>query len=104
LDAVTEKVTRLADCPTALCRGALGHDTRRDRFMVAVTLKGKDVEQPSGMFGYDPTLDSWQEIKSANPVPMDRGWMPLCYDAKHDCLIGMAGTTFHAFRPGSEKK
>jgi hypothetical protein len=103
-DPATEKITRLADCPTALCRGALAHDTRRDLFLTAVTLKGKDVEQPSGMFGYDPVKDAWREIKSANAVPMKDGWMPLCYDAGHDCLIGMAGTTFYAFRyvPGKE--
>jgi hypothetical protein len=104
LDPMTESISRLADCPTALCRGALAHDTRHDLFIVAATLKGKGVEQPSGMFGYDPTKDSWREIKPANPVPMANGWMPLCYDAQHDCLIGMAGTTFYAFRYAPETK
>jgi hypothetical protein len=103
-DPATEKVTRLADCPTALCRGALAHDTRRDLFFVAVTLKGKGVEQPSGLFAYDPKGDAWREIKSANPVPLANGWMPLCYDAGHGCLIGMARTTFYAFRYVPEKK
>jgi hypothetical protein len=103
-DPVTESVSRLADCPTALCRGALAHDRRHDLFIVAVTLKGKDVEQPSGMFGYDPTKDMWREIKPTNPVPMENGWMPLCYYAQNDCLIGMAGTTFYAFRYVPETK
>jgi hypothetical protein len=103
LDPVTEKVTRLADCPTALCRGALAHDRRRDLFFVAVTLKGKGVEQPSGVFAYDPARDGWRPIRSANPVPLTNGWMPLCYDAAHDCLIGMAGPAFYAFRHVPEK-
>jgi hypothetical protein len=103
-DPVTEKVTRLADCPTALCRGALAYDSRRDLFFVAVSLKGKDVEQPSGIFAYAPRGDAWREIKSANPVPLSQGWMPLCYDADNDCLVGMAGTTFYAFRHVPEKQ
>jgi hypothetical protein len=98
LDPATEKITRLADCPTAMCRCGLAHDTRRDLFIMAVTLNGKDVEQPSGMFAYDPKSDTWGEIKADNPVPMSNGWMPLCYDAADDCLIGVAGTTFYAFR------
>jgi len=98
-DPVAERVTPLADCPTALCRGALAHDTKRDRFITAVNMKGEKIEQPTGMFAYDPKKDAWRPLKSANPVPMDRvGWMPLCYDATHDCLIGMVGTTFYAFR------
>ena len=103
-DPMTEKLTRLADCPTALCRGALAHDTKRDLFIVAVTLKGKGVEQPSGMFAYNPVKDAWRKLKSTNAVPMKDGWMPLCYDAAHDCLIGMAGTTFYAFRYAEESK
>ena len=98
LDPSTETITRLADCPTALCRAALAHNTRYDRFIVAVTLRGKGVEQPSGMFSYDPVTDTWREIKPANPVPTDTDWMPLCYDVKNDCLIGMGRTTFYAFR------
>ena len=82
----------------------MAHDTRRDLFIVAVTLKGTNVEQPSGMFGYDPAKDTWSEITTSNPVPMANGWMPLCYDAGNDCLIGMAGTTFYAFRHVPEKK
>jgi hypothetical protein len=103
-DPATEKITRLADCPTALCRGALAHDTKRDLLFTAVSLKGKGVEQPTGMFAYDPAKDAWREIESANPPPIKSGWMPLCYDAEHDCLIGMAGTSFYAFRHVPEKK
>jgi hypothetical protein len=98
LDPSSETITRLADCPTALCRAGLAHDTRHDRFIAAVTLQGKGVEQPSGMFAYDPARDTWHEIKPTNPVPDGPDWMPLCYDAGHDCLIGMARTTFYAFR------
>jgi hypothetical protein len=103
-DPKTEKVTRLADCPTALCRGALSHDTKRDLFFVAVSLKGKGVEQPSGVFAYDPVKDAWREVKSTNEVPITNGWMPLCYDAAHDCLIGMGKTAFYAFRYVPEEK
>jgi hypothetical protein len=102
-DPVTEKITRLADCPTALCRAALAHDTRRDLFFVAVSLKGKDVEQPAGIFAYDPKANAWRAIKAANAVPLSQGWMPLCYDAGNDCLVGMAGTTFYVFRHLPEK-
>lgn len=97
-DTVTEKITRLADCPTALCRAGMAHDTRRDLFFMAATLKGDGVQQPSGLFAYDPTTDAWREIKSSNPVPMVQGWMPLCYDSANDCLVGMAGTAFYLFR------
>jgi hypothetical protein len=30
--------------------------------------------------------------------------MPLCYDAQHDCLIGMARTMFYAFRYVPERR
>ncbi len=102
-DPVTEKVTRLADCPTAMCRAGLTHDTRRDLFFLAAKLEGKGAEQPSGVFAYDPAKDSWYEVKTTNPVPGRGGWLPLCYDAAHDCLIGMAGSTFYAFRYLPEK-
>ena len=97
-DPRTETVSKLADCPTALCRGALAYDGKRDRFLVAVSLKGEGVEQPSGVFAYDPTKDVWQAVKSENAVPMENGWMPLCYDSSNDCLIGLAGNSFYAFR------
>jgi hypothetical protein len=103
-DPVTERISRLGDCPTAMCRGALAYDSRRDLFFLAVSLKGTKVEQPSGVFAYDPKMDEWKEVKASNPVPLANGWMPLCYDARHDCLIGMAGTTFYAFRCAAEKE
>jgi hypothetical protein len=56
------------------------------------------------MFVYDPKKDAWSEVKPNNPAPITKGWMPLCYDATHDCLIGMVGTTFYAFRYVPEKK
>jgi len=31
-DPKSEKVSRLADCPTAMCRAGLSHDTKRDLF------------------------------------------------------------------------
>lgn len=103
-DPRTETVSALADCPTALCRGALAHDTQRDLFVTAAVMPKKEgVEQPSGVFCYDPKRNEWKEIKSANAIPAT-GWMPLCYDAVHDCFIGMgSGKTFHAFRPALEK-
>jgi hypothetical protein len=104
-DPKTEKVSRLADCPTALCRAGLAHDSKRDRFLVAVRLEGKGIEQPSGVFAYDPKKDEWSEVHSCNALPLKRnGWMPLCYDPTHDCLIGMVGTTCYAFRWGPQKK
>jgi hypothetical protein len=53
------------------------------------------------MFAYDPQKDSWQEIKPANPIPPHNnwfGWMQLCYDRQHDCLIGKVNDRFYAFR------
>jgi hypothetical protein len=100
-DPKTEEVTRLADCPTALCRGALAHDTKRDLFLAVAILRGDDVQQPSGMFAYDPKKDAWREVKPANALPEVKSnsfWMPLCYDSSRDCFIGMVGTTFWAFR------
>lgn len=97
-DPRTETVTRLADCPTALCRAGLAYDRKRDRFLTAVAFSGKDIEQLSGVFAYDPRMDAWQALPSGNALPMSSGWMPLCFDADDDCVIGMAGTTFFAFR------
>jgi len=53
------------------------------------------------MFAYDPQKDAWQEIKPAGEIPAHRGWfgwMQLCYDAHHDCLIGKVDERFFAFR------
>jgi hypothetical protein len=99
-DPKTEAITRLADCPTALCRGALAHDKKRDLFVAIASLKGDQVQQPSGMFCYDPNKDAWHQIQPANPLPDLKStfWMPLCHDSTHDCFIGMVGTTFYAFR------
>ncbi len=98
-DPETETVQRLADGPTAFYSSHLAYDSRRDLFVaVAVFNKG---EQPSGMFGYDPKKDTWHEIKPANAIPPHRnwfGWMQLCYDAHHDCLIGKVNDRFYAFR------
>jgi hypothetical protein len=98
-DPKTEKVTRLADAPTTLYSSHLAYDRKRQVFLaVAVFNKG---EQRSGMFCYDPNKDAWQEIKPANPIPPHKswmGWMKLCYDAHHDCFIGMSGDKFYAFR------
>ena len=96
-DPKNETVSKLADCPTALCRAGLAYDSKRDLFIVAVRLKGEGVEQPSGMFAYNPKKDVWQEIKPVNAVPMENGWLPLCYDSTNDCLVGMVRTTFYAF-------
>jgi hypothetical protein len=68
---------------------------------VAVVVYNKG-EQPSGMFAYSPHKNAWHEIKPANAIPPHKswfGWMKLCYDAHHDCLIGMVNDKFYAFRP-----
>jgi hypothetical protein len=98
-DPHTEEVQRLADCPTAFYATHLAYDSKRQLFVAAVVFdKG---EQPSGIFCYDPNRDAWHEIKPANPIPPHRswfGWTKLCYDAQDDCLIGMIGDKFYAFR------
>jgi hypothetical protein len=98
-DPKTEEVERLADAPTAFYATHLAHDLKHDLF-VAVAVFNKH-EQPSGMFVYDPRKDRWHEIKPANPIPPHNnwfGWMKLCYDVSHDCLIGMINDKFYAFR------
>lgn len=103
-DPETERVRRLANCPTAFYATHLAYDRKRDLFFaVAVFDKG---EQPSGMFAYDPKEDAWREVKPANPIPPHNnwfGWMQLCYDAHHDCLIGKVNDRFYAFRYAPEK-
>ena len=98
-DPKTEEVQRLADGPTAFYSSHLAYDSKRELFFAtAVFDKG---EQPSGMFVYDPKKDAWHEIKPANAIPPHRnwfGWMQLCYDAEHDCLIGKVNSQFFAFR------
>lgn len=99
-DPVTEEVERLADAPTALYASHLAFDSKRERFFaVAVFNNG---EQPSGMFSYDPHKNAWSEIKPAGGIPPHKGWfgwMQLCYDSHHDCLIGKVSEKFFAFRP-----
>jgi hypothetical protein len=98
-DPRTEKVTRLADAPTALYASHLAFDSKRKLF-VAVAVFNKR-EQPSGMFCYDPGKDVWRTIKPANAVPAHRGWFgwtKMCYDTQHDCFIAMIGDRFYAFR------
>jgi hypothetical protein len=98
-DPRTEEVKRLADSPTALYEGHLAFDTKQKLFLTAAVYQRG--EQPSGMFAYDPAKDSWQEIKSANPIPDSKNWfswVQLCYDSEHDCLIGKVRDQFYAFR------
>jgi hypothetical protein len=98
-DPKTEKVTRLADAPTALYASHLAYDSKRQLFFAVAEFNKK--EQPSGMFAYDPKADAWQEIKPAKGIPAHQGWfgwMKMCYDADHDCLVGMIGDKFFAFR------
>ncbi|MDB5337445.1 MAG: hypothetical protein JWN70_3064 [Planctomycetaceae bacterium] len=98
-DPVTESVTRLADAPTALYSSHLAYDSKRDLFFaVAVFNKG---EQPSGMFAYDPANKTWLEVKTTNAIPPHNnwfGWMQMCYDSDHDCLICKVNEKFFAFR------
>lgn len=98
-DPKTEKVQRLADCPTALYEGHLAFDARHKLFFTAAVYERG--EQPSGMFAYDPRKDAWQEIQSANAIPATKSWfrwLQMCYDAEHECLIGKLGDQFYAFR------
>jgi hypothetical protein len=98
-DPRTETVRRLADCPTVLYSAHLAHDTRRDLFFTAAVFK--NGEQPSGLFAYDPKRDAWQLVRPAGSLPPPVNWfvwMRLCYDAEHDCLIGLVGEKFYAFR------
>src|SRR5262249_15590203 len=98
-DPKTEMVTRLADAPTTLYASHLAFDSKRKLFVTVAVFNNK--EQRSGMFAYDPLKDAWDEIKPANPIPSHRGWfgwMKVCYDSQHDCLIGMIGDKLYAFR------
>lgn len=97
-DPATEKVERLADCPTSLYTAHLAYDAKHKLFFTVAVF---NKQNPSGMYAYDPQQDAWQEIKVAGPIPPHRawmGWMQLCYDAHHDCLIGKVGDKFFAFR------
>jgi hypothetical protein len=98
-DPKSEEVRRLADCPTAFYATHLAYDAKHRLFFAVVVFNGG--EQPSGMFAYDPQKDAWQDVRPENPIPPHDswfGWMQLCYDAEHDCLIGKIRERFYAFR------
>jgi hypothetical protein len=98
-DPKAEEVRKLADCPVPLYEGHLAFDAKNGLFITATAFaKGS---QPSGMFAYDPKKDTWQEIKPANAIPRTTswfGWLQLCYDSHHDCLIAKVDEKFYAFR------
>jgi hypothetical protein len=102
-DPKSEKISRLADCPTAMCRAGLSHDTKRDLFFMAARFKGEGIEQPSGLFVYDPAKDAWSPAKGSGDLPLEKGWMPLCYDSTLDRLVGMVRETFYTFRYDPER-
>jgi hypothetical protein len=98
-DPQTETVERLADCPTSLYTAHLAYHAKHKLFFTVAVFNKK--ENPSGMYAYDPQKNAWQEIKVNGEIPPHRawmGWMQLCYDAHHDCLIGKVGEKFFAFR------
>jgi hypothetical protein len=98
-DPETENVERLADAPTTLYSSHLAYDSRRRLFFVVAVFNKR--QQRSGMFAYDPQKDAWREITPAGEIPPHNswfGWMQLCYDAHHDCLIGKVRDKFYAFR------
>lgn len=103
-DPKTEMVKRLADCPTPLYEGHLAYDSKHKLFFTAATYwKG---DQPGGVFAYDPANDEWREIKAANAVPTSGnwfGWVQVCYDSGHDCLVGKVRNKFYAFRHAPSK-
>lgn len=99
-DPVTEEVERLADAPTALYASHLAFDSKRARFFAVAVFN--EEEQPSGMFSYDPHKNAWSETKPEGGIPPHQGWfgwMQLCYDSHHDCLVGKVSEKFFAFRP-----
>ena len=90
---------RLADAPTALYSSHLAYDAKRKLFFTVAVFNKQ--EQRSGMFAFDPRQNTWQEVKPAGGIPPHRswfGWMQLCYDSHHDCLIGKISDKFFAFR------
>ena len=98
-DPRTETVERLADAPTTLYSSHLAYDSKRQLFFVVAVFNKQ--QQRSGMFAYDPRENSWPEITVAGKIPPHRswfGWMQLCYDSHHDCLIGKVADKFYAFR------
>jgi hypothetical protein len=98
-DPRTETVERLADAPTTLYSSHLAYDSKRQLFFVVAVFNKQ--QQRSGMFAYDPRENSWREIAVAGKIPPHKswfGWMQLCYDSHHDCLIGKVADKFYAFR------
>jgi hypothetical protein len=92
-------VYKLAAAPTAFYEAHLAYDQKNKVFVTVAVFDKK--EQPSGMFAYDPQKDAWHEIKPKNAIPPHNnwfGWMQLCYDAHHNCLIGKVNEKFYAFR------
>jgi hypothetical protein len=103
-DPKSEEVKRLADGPTAFYASHLAYDAKNGQFVAVAVFNKK--EQPSGVFAYDPKKDAWQEVKSENEIPPHNnwfGWMQLCYDPDHECLIGKVNDKFFAFRYAPEK-
>lgn len=98
-DPLTETIERLADAPTTLYSSHLAFDSKRQLFFVVAVFN--KAEQRSGMFSYDPNKDAWQEVKPAGEIPPHKswfGWIQLCYDSHHNCLIGKVDDRFFAFR------
>ncbi|HZL87272.1 MAG TPA: hypothetical protein VFB96_02760 [Pirellulaceae bacterium] len=98
-DPRTETVERLADAPTTLYSSHLAYDSKRQLFFVVAVFNKQ--QQRSGVFAYDPRENSWREITVAGKIPPHKswfGWMQLCYDSHHDCLIGKVADKFYAFR------
>lgn len=93
-DPRTEKVTRLADCPTPQWFAPPSYDSKRDVFIVANVMKdwGKKKQYPSGVFCYDPKKNAWSQVKTSNPTPSCNawcGWVLMCYDSVRDCHLAM---------------
>jgi hypothetical protein len=98
-DAKAETVERLADAPTALYSAHVAFDSKHGLFFTVAVFDMN--EQPSGMFAFDPKKNEWKEVTPANPIPPHKtwmGWMQLCYDRDHDCLIAKVNDRFFAFR------
>jgi hypothetical protein len=98
-DPQAETIERLADAPTTLYSSHLAFDAKHKLFFTVAVFNKE--EQHSGMFAYDPAKNTWQEIKPAGEIPAHKswmGWMQLCYDSHHDCLIAKVDDQFYAFR------
>jgi hypothetical protein len=94
-DPRTETITKLADSPTIQFEGHLAYHPKLDVFLMA-NVAATDTK-PGGTFFYDPKKDTWQQIKTTNPIPVPRdrpdswyGWVRMCYCADYDCFIGLS--------------